>query len=165
MVLCCFAVLSAVPLSAYATSLSQSSMIDHSQFINSEPSVLSAGQNNFELGVIGPCPQGLSVMAWWDGIVICSSPEGLVSQFLVADLINELESIQRNHDLSNDEKIVYLSDLMRQHSLLSQDDHVIAAIVLSAEFADDVLGQEVAGVGTIIKCIGYCLVIIGEVLS
>lgn len=117
MVACCLVVLS----SAYATSSIPFSAVDHLQLINSETSFSSESQNNFELGVISPCPEGLSAMGWLDGLVICSSAVGFVDQSFVDDLVHEVESIQRSHDLSYGEKIVYLSDLMTQHSLLSQE--------------------------------------------
>ena len=51
-----------VPFSSYATSLNHTT-------------VLLESDNNFDIGVIGPCPQGMSVMGWWDRVVICSNAE------------------------------------------------------------------------------------------
>lgn len=61
-----------------------------------------------------------------------------------------------------------LMDLTWQHASLSQEEkeYILAQMVVATEVADDPLGREVAGgMGTVIKCIGYCLVILGEILS
>ena len=99
------------PFSSYAASLNQTNAFDTYNLSSSAQQLSSASQTNFELGVMAPCPQGFSLMGWLDGVVICSSAEvGFDHQSLF--LVNELEFIQRNSDLSYDEKINALIGVM-----------------------------------------------------
>ena len=148
-----------MPFSAYAASLNQTNAFAAYNLSSSAQRSSAASQTNSELGVIAPCPQGFSLMGWLDGVVICSLAEvGFDHQ----SLINELESIQSNSDLSYDEKIMDLIGVMEAAGLgetvfvRSHFDHdnfyENETMLLSGTCGAKIIAYTILIVVTIIEC-------------